>query len=208
MENATTKGVFGVVQWGNFAKKGVGGLYSFTLDSPSETMTVSTKKHLSNVTISNGICWTDTKMYFIDTALGTVDEFDFDKISGAVSNRRTCIDCKKHDVGHPDGMTMDADGRLWIAMWDGWCYLLGSNIRGTIRENYAPLCTGYLRCFWGIQSGQLYITTASCGLSEDELKTKQPQAGKLFVADFSESNIRGCKAAVFGTGLTDDRSKI
>ena len=104
---------------------------------------------------------------------------------------------------------MDADGRLWIAMWDGWCVTCWDPSSGELLGKISLPCAQVTSvAFGGSNLDKLYITTASCGISDDDLRTKQPQAGKLFVADFSESNIRGCKAAVFGIGLNEDKSKI
>ena len=75
---------------------------------------------LPEVTISNGLAWTPdgTTMYYIDTPTGRVDEFDADQATGEVSNRRPAVDVAG-DAGQPDGMTIDDEGCLWVARWQG-----------------------------------------------------------------------------------------
>ena len=58
-------------------------------------------------------------MYYIDTPTRHVDAFDFDPVEGGISNRRHVIEIPK-DMGYPDGMTIDAEGKLWVALWAGW----------------------------------------------------------------------------------------
>ncbi len=57
--------------------------------------------------------------YFIDTPSYEVVAYDYDKNTGSISNKRTIIKIAKEE-GFPDGMTIDSEGMLWIANWDGW----------------------------------------------------------------------------------------
>ena len=99
-------------------------------------------------------------------------------------------------------MTMDADGMLWIAMWNGWCVTRWDPSSGELLGKIMLPCAQVTSvAFGGPKLDQLYITTASCGISDDILKSKQPHAGKLFVADLSGTNIHGCKAPIFGSGI-------
>src|SRR4051794_30097068 len=72
---------------------------------------------VTGVTLSNGLDWTDDNqhMYFIDSRTQRVDAFDFDLEQGTLSNRRTVVSVPP-EAGLPDGMTVDADGGLWVAM--------------------------------------------------------------------------------------------
>ncbi len=88
-----------------------------TLYSIDSSLRVSPK--LPGVTISNGIVWAGTTMYYIDTMTFTVDAFDFDAASGAISNRRSIYHLPRDkSLGFADGMTLDADGNLWIACFN------------------------------------------------------------------------------------------
>lgn len=80
------------------------------------------KKHLSKVSISNGLAWNVhlKKMYYIDSPLRTVDQYDYDIVKGKISNKKVIFDLNDHDIpGVPDGMTMDNEGNLWVAVFNG-----------------------------------------------------------------------------------------
>lgn len=80
------------------------------------------KKHLSKVSIANGLAWNVKlkKMYYIDSPRRTVDQYDYDMEKGEISNRKVVFDLEKHDIpGVPDGMTIDSQGNLWVAVFDG-----------------------------------------------------------------------------------------
>ncbi len=81
---------------------------------------LSVHKILDGVTCSNGIVWTaDRKtMYYIDTRTRRVDAFDYDDETGNIANRRAAFAIPE-DQGYPDGMTIDAEGNLWVAHWGG-----------------------------------------------------------------------------------------
>ena|SRR5579859_5135474 len=135
---------------------------------------------LSGVTLSNGLDWTPDgrQMYYIDSTTQGVDVFDYDQADGTLRNRRRRITIPPEE-GLPDGMTVDAEGGLWVA-------LHGS---GTIRR-YTPdgevdrvvrVPATMVTCcaFGGPDLTDLYITTMSLGQSE-EAKHEQPLAGGLF----------------------------
>jgi sugar lactone lactonase YvrE len=140
----------------------------------------SVVKVLEEITLSNGLGWSpdDTSMYFVDSATNGVDVFDYEADSGEVRNRRRLIDIPQ-GLGMPDGMTLDAEGFIWVALWGGW----------SIRR-YAPDGTPDLvielpasqitsSAFGGKDLSELYITSAAYELPEHELR-KQPHAGALF----------------------------
>lgn len=85
-------------------------------------------KAVDGVSISNGIAWNadESLMYYVDTAARGVDVFDYDIDTGAASNRRRFVDIDRAE-GFPDGITVDTEGHLWVALYRG----------GAVRR-YAP----------------------------------------------------------------------
>jgi sugar lactone lactonase YvrE len=142
---------------------------------------------LAGVTLSNGMDWSpDGKtMYYIDSATGAVDAFDFDAADGAVTRRRSVVRIDPRD-GMPDGMTVDGDGNLWVAVWGSGqvrCYQPTGRL---IRSVDVPATQVTSCAFGGPDGDQMYITTARYQLSEADLAS-QPHAGALFVADVGVS---------------------
>jgi sugar lactone lactonase YvrE len=133
---------------------------------------------LEKVTISNGVGWSpdNTRMYFADTPTGLVDVFDYDLETGAATSRRHLVDVD----GSPDGLCVDADGCVWVALWgEGQVrrYTPDGKLDRTIAvpANLTTAC-----CFGGSNLTDLYITTARVGMSDEEL-AQQPLSGSVFV---------------------------
>ncbi|TMF66290.1 MAG: SMP-30/gluconolactonase/LRE family protein [Chloroflexi bacterium] len=152
---------------------GAGGLYRLNLDYTVDRM-------LSDVTVSNGLDWTadDRLMYYIDSASHRVDVLDFESSAGTIANRRPLIQIDKSD-GMPDGMTLDAEGGLWVALWGGWSVRRYRPDGSFDLEIKIPASKVSSCVFGGPDFSDLYITTAASGLSEKQLE-KQPHAGGLF----------------------------
>ncbi len=141
-----------------------------------------TTRHLfGNVTTSNGLGWSPDgrTMYYIDTPTLLVEAFDFDEENGQISNRRTVL--KFPDgVGRPDGMTVDAEGMLWIAHWEGGRVTRWNPADGSLLHTvHVPADRVTCPVFGGKHLDTLYITTARIRL-DDEALTRQPHAGGLF----------------------------
>ncbi|CAG9833817.1 unnamed protein product [Diabrotica balteata] len=80
-------------------------------------------QHLRQIQISNGLAWNEQlqKMYYIDSFTRSVYEFDFDIINGRIYNGQTIFNLTNHNIeGFPDGMTIDVDGNLWVAVFSGY----------------------------------------------------------------------------------------
>lgn len=78
----------------------------------------SVRRMLTGVTVSNGIGWSPdgSAMYYVDSGLGRVDELEFELESGELGERRTLIEIPA-EQGIPDGLAVDAEGCLWVAMF-------------------------------------------------------------------------------------------
>ncbi|MDB5715377.1 MAG: putative gluconolactonase [Sphingomonadales bacterium] len=95
--------------------------------------------------------------------------------------------------GHPDGMTVDGEGCLWVAFWDGWCVRQLSTLGETIAMIPLPIQRPTSCAFGGAALDRLFITSATVGLDEAALAA-QPLAGGLFVI---ETGITGCAPPPF-----------
>jgi len=150
-----------------------GSLYSF--DGKSVT------KLLNNVTISNGMAWSsDYKtFYYIDTPTREVKAFDFDLETGAIANPRVVVYVPE-SLGWPDGMTSDAQGNLWIAIWGGAQVTKWNPNTGQLLEQIPVPAKNVSSCvFGGRDMNELYITSARKGLDKAALEG-YPLTGGLF----------------------------
>ena len=132
-------------------------------------------------------------MYFIDSTTRRVDVLDYDLETGRASSRRPLVGLPE-GAGLPDGMTVDAEGCLWVAAWDGWAvhrYRPSGELDRIVR---LPVARVTSCAFGGPDLDDLYVTTARTGLSEAELR-EQPLAGCLFVV---RPGVTGRAATPFG----------
>jgi sugar lactone lactonase YvrE len=90
--------------------------------------------------------------------------------------------------GYPDGMTVDAEGCLWVAFWDGWCVRRVSPEGERLGEWRVPVSRPTSVAFGGPDLDRLYVTSASIGLDAEALQL-QPNAGGLFMLDVGVSGI-------------------
>lgn len=120
---------------------------------------------LKNVTVSNGLGWSPdgSTFYYIDSPTCKVDAFDFDVTRGAISKRRTLVTIER---GSPDGMTVDREGCLWVAVI-GVGEVLSYAPDGTLLARVAISHPSPTSCaFGGIDGGDLFITSASIRLPD------------------------------------------
>jgi sugar lactone lactonase YvrE len=143
---------------------------------------------LRPVSVSNGIGWSpDGKvMYYIDSATRRVDAWDFDPETGLPANRCTLATIEDAD-GLPDGLAVDDEGGVWVALW------LGGQVRrylpdGTL-DTVVPLPVRRVTscAFGGEDLTTLFITTARVEMTERELEA-EPLAGALFAV---QTEVRG-----------------
>jgi sugar lactone lactonase YvrE len=132
-------------------------------------------------------------MWFADSGDGTVDAFDFDVATGSIAGRRTVIRIPE-DEGVPDGLCVDAEDHLWVAVWDGGevrRYTPGGELVARVR---VPAHRPTSCCFGGPGLDVLYISTAGVDLT-DAQRAEQPLAGRLFRAGVG---VRGVAQPRFG----------
>jgi sugar lactone lactonase YvrE len=132
------------------------------------------------IILSNGLGWSPdmTVMYHTDFKNGTIYAYDFDPERGAITNRRPFIVLPESD-GFPDGMTVDAQGHLWVAHWDGWCVTRHDSSGSEIQRLAFPVPRPTCPAFGGADLSVLYVTSATMHLSRDQL-AQAPLSGALF----------------------------
>ncbi|KAF2902966.1 hypothetical protein ILUMI_03214 [Ignelater luminosus] len=156
-----------------------GVLYTFTREN-----LLSPPAVIAPVNISNGLAWNkaNDKFYYIDTPTLTVREYDYDNESGKVSNPRVVFDLRRFTTigGFPDGMTIDKDDNLWIALYFGGAVIKVDPKTGDILQMVAIPAQCVSSVSWGGPNLDiLFVTTSRHALSKQE-KIRQPAAGSLF----------------------------
>ena len=141
------------------------------------------RKVLDDLVTPNGMAWSDdgATMYLADTRRGHIYAFAFDAGAGTLGERRIFADLGAMPGG-PDGATIDADGFLWSAQFDGGCLVRYAPDGAMDRVVRLPVTKPTSCGFGGPGYRQLYVTTAMRGLSGDALRA-EPLAGRMLVLD-------------------------
>jgi xylono-1,5-lactonase len=127
------------------------------------------------------------RLYLADTTAKRIYVYDLDPVSGALSDRRHFAEFSPED-GEPDGMTVDAEGGLWVCHWGG-CRLtrfLPDGHRDRAITLPVPQVTSC--CFGGEDLRTLFITTASIDMTTADA-AKAPLAGSLFAANVGVAGL-------------------
>ena len=128
--------------------------------------------------VSNGIGWSPnhTTMYYSDSGgQGVVFAYDYDLETGALSNRRVFMP-PTGDGSVADGLTVDRDGFIWVAFWDGWRVECRAPDGALTKKIDMPVQRPTSCIFGGRHMDELYVTSASIGCD----LAQQPHAGKVF----------------------------
>lgn len=137
---------------------------------------------------SNGLDWSDDAkiMYYCDSREQKIEKFSFDGNSHSLSDRQTVCGIPPY-IGCGDGMTIDADGNLWVAIWGGSCvYHIEANSGKILDVIDIPAKQVSSCCFAGDNLTELIVTTAAV---RTDLKG-QPLAGKIFKIDTGVRGVR------------------
>jgi sugar lactone lactonase YvrE len=153
---------------------GLGALYRY---DGRELTTV-----LAPISLSNGLDWTGERMYYVDTPTQRVDLLDYDEATGAVENRRPFVTIDEVD-GVPDGLVLDDEGGLWLALYGG-AQVRRYSPEGDLEVVLDVPADNVTACWFA--GDRLFITTA---------RSPQPLGGSLFVA---EPGVSGPAARAFG----------
>lgn len=149
-----------------------GNLFCVTASGQSQKME-------KNIGVSNGPCWSPDGeiFYFSDSKNQIIYAYDFNGSKGTISNRRVLNDTKAH--GYPDGATVDAEGYIWSARWEGSC-VLRIDPQGCIdRVVEMPATRVTCPVFGGPELDTLYLTTSRAHVDAATL-ARYPQQGGVF----------------------------
>src|SRR5215468_37265 len=137
----------------------------------------------SGIICSNGPAFSPDgrTAYFADSYVRRIYRYDIDPATGEVGPHRLFATIPD-DAGFPDGMTVDAEGFLWNAHWDGWRVTRYAPDGRIDRVIEVPVPRPTAPAFGGEDLGTLYITSANGGLSEGQIK-EAPLSGSLFACD-------------------------
>ena len=143
------------------------------------------EEKIPNLSISNGLDWNVERGYFYhtDSAENTIYRYKIDPEFKNLSDKEAFF---QTTMGTPDGMTLDTEGNIWTAIWDGW-KVIQLNPEGKILTEIAlPVQRPTSLAFGGKDFKSLFITSAFVGLSESE-RQSQASAGNLFMLKTSSS---------------------
>lgn len=156
-----------------------------------------TETVLEGLTIPNGLGWSPdgSVMYVTDTAQGTISAYDFDAGGGTLARPRPLIRIDPR-LGGPDGLTVDTEGHVWTALWDGGAVLRIAPDGAVVGVVELPVPRVTSCCFAGPDLTDLIVTTASVALDEETLR-RYPRSGSTFRV---QMNIQGLPPVRFRGG--------
>lgn len=162
------------------------GTMDMTEESPTGNLymidhSLTVHKKLDQITVSNGIDWNvaKNKMYYVDSPQKKLFEFSIDFETGALSDQRIIYEIDEPDI-FPDGLCIDENGMVWLALWGGWGVLRIDPKTGNLIEKIELPVKQVTSCaFGGVELNELFVTTARVNQTVKDLEA-QPHAGKVF----------------------------
>jgi sugar lactone lactonase YvrE len=169
-------------------REGTGSFYSLNRQ-------LKPKKLLDGWNTPNGMGWSPdySTMYLIDSPTKKVFAFDYDLTTGNISNQRVAVTIPDTE-GYPDGMSVDTEGNIWVALWAGFKVTRWNPHTGKLLDSISVPAPNVTSCtFGGAKLNELYITTARKDMDETTL-SQYPQAGGVFRV---QTDVTGMKSFEF-----------
>lgn len=178
----------GTMHFEGMPRQPKGALYRMDVDGRVTRM-------VDGIRTANGLGWSldDRLMYYTDTRTNRIDVFDFDIATGAIANRRVFAQVPQ-ETGFPDGLTVDAQGFVWSAHWDGARITRYAPDGRIDRVVAMPVPRPTSVSFGGADLGTLYVTSARDGL-DDAALARHPHSGAIFAL---EPGVKGLPEPRFG----------
>lgn len=138
---------------------------------------------------ANGMGWSpdDRTFYLVDMMPGKVLAYDFDAAGGTLGNRRTLFGIPGAE-GMPDGLSVDSEGGIWVAHWDGWRISRWSPDGDRLQTVEVPVQRPTCPAFGGPGLDTLYLTSSAADLPAESL-ARGTLAGALFSVDAGAQGI-------------------
>lgn len=157
--------------------------------------------------LPNGIGWSpdNATMYINDSVARVTYALDFDLVGGRAANRRP-IFSPIEGSGLPDGLSVDVNGDIWCAMWDGWAILRLAPDGSIQARHQMPVRRPSSATFGGPALDQLLITSATVGFTSDDFALS-PQAGGLFRMNAGRVGQRANLFALSSSAVSQGISK-
>ena len=153
---------------------------------------------LPQVAVGNSIAFSPdgARLYFTDSPTRLIQCADYHP-DGRIGTPRPFARLPAN-AGFPDGSTVDADGGLWNAQWDGGCLVRWGEDGAETARIELPASRPTCAAFGGAALGRLFVTTARIGLAADRLQ-REPGAGGVFMIE--QPGAVGLPEARFSTAL-------
>ncbi|MFK4823065.1 SMP-30/gluconolactonase/LRE family protein [Ochrobactrum quorumnocens] len=163
-------------------QKGVGILYRF---DPDGTWHIAE----TGFDLPNGLEWSQDgqTLYYTDSHKGEIYAYDFDQVTGGISNRRLFFDMDPSE-GKPDGLTMDSAGYLLSVLFDGSA-IVRIAPGGSLERLIALPVPRATSCAFGGDGRTLFVTTAQIGLTDDQIACA-PASGALLEFDYEDAVLK------------------
>jgi sugar lactone lactonase YvrE len=168
-------------------REGAGALYCLHPDLTVHLM-------VPRVSVSNGLAWSPDHrtMYYVDSPTKRIMAYEYDRATCAIAGERVVFRVPE-GAGFPDGMTIDAEGQLWLALWDGRRVVRVDPHAGRVVDQIEMPVSRPTSCaFGGPDLDELFITSASN--LPPEQRAREPQAGGVFRV---RPGVRGLPAVDF-----------
>lgn len=139
------------------------------------------RSELTGLTISNGLQWSadERTAFYVDTPTRRIDAFEIDPRDGALGDRRPFVTLPESLAGNPDGLAIDEDDGLWVALYGGSA-VHHYDRAGTLQDVVQVAASHVTACaFGGADRGTLFITTSLQDIEPED----EPDAGAVFAVD-------------------------
>lgn len=161
-------------------------------------------KMADNFTLSNGMAWNsnNTLMYFNDSKERKTWMFDFNLTTGTLNNRRLFLDFDQHPnlfckEEFPDGMFIDSEDFLWIAMYGGARVIrINPETKQIVNSIKIPAPQTTSLAFGGKEFDEIFVTSGDNSSADDNTRKNYPHAGRIFKVK-TNNQFKGTKAFNF-----------